>query len=289
VNNFIEIAEGLIGTGKHKEAIDLATKAIDANPHNSEAYNYRGVAQYMLLNIDEAFDDLNNAIKLDDENHKAYSDRATIYTNKQEYDLAIKDLGTATEIAPENNYYKNCLARLHLIKKEYTSSLEFSNNVLNKVPLDFFALLYKADALTCLKEYRESANCYRMLLTNYQGDAIIYNNLGFCEIYTNELQLSKEHFEKAIVYDVGFAYPYDNLGYVYYLEKDYANALELINTSIELDASNSWAFKNRALVYLATGKKQEAKEDLLLSLELGYTKDYDDEVNEILRNEFNIR
>lgn len=289
MENFSHIATGFISTARYKETVQYANELLKTYPQFSEAYEYRGIANYMLLNIDEAFADLAKAIELDGQNHKAYSNRGNIYADKQDYDKAIEDYQSALAVVPENIYYKVNLSRLYLLKKDYQRSVALADDVLNQDPLNYYALSYKAAAHCDLKKYNDAAYFYQLLVENYADNSDVYNGLGFCQIYTNELEKAKKNFLRSIKLDPDYAYPYDNLGYVCYLEKDYTEAMRLIEESIQLDLSNSWAYKNRALVYIALGKKAEAKADLLHALELGYTKHYDDDVNNILHKEFNIR
>jgi tetratricopeptide (TPR) repeat protein len=286
VEKLLEIGSGFLDTGKHNEAISYFNKAIEINPENSEAYEFRGMAKYMLLEVDDAMQDVTTAISLDNNNHKALSSRANLFAIKQEFDKAIADLENASAVVPENLYYLINLAQLYLVKKNFERALSLTNIVLNQMPTDYDALFFKAIAHCDLKQYQQAIECYLLMQNHYSPNADISNGLGFCQIYTGELTEAKKNFNAAIKYAEGFAYPWNNLGYVYYLEKDYQEALKLINNSIRLDASNSWAFKNRALVYLATNDKERAYVDLLHARELGYTKDYDNEVEEILNNHF---
>jgi Tfp pilus assembly protein PilF len=76
-------------------------------------------------------------------------------------------------------------------------------------------------------------------------------------------------------------YTYNNIGYTYYKMGDYAKALKNINYSLSQDSKNAYAYKNRALVYIAQGKKALACADLAKAESLGYTKEYDNEVQEL--------
>jgi tetratricopeptide (TPR) repeat protein len=284
LTQFSEIISGHIHAGYFKEAIDYADKEIARNPSSSEAFEYRGIAKYMMMYIDEAFEDLNKAISLDNNNHKALSNRANIYRDRQEYEQAISDYKLALSIAPENLYYKTSLAHIYLVLKDYQNCLNFAGSVLNVEPINYYGLYYSAVSFHDIKNYKEAIACYKILLTHYPPTWELYNNLAFSQTYNNELKAAKDNFQKAIDADIYAAYPYDNLGYVFYLEKNYPIALELINKSIELDPSNSWAFKNRALVYIALGKIDSATSDLNYALELGYSKIYDNEVETLLKN-----
>lgn len=285
-DNQIEIANGLLDIGKGKEAVEYLTKIIYTDSNSTKAYELRGAANYMLLNIEEAIQDYTKAIQLDGRNDIAYSSRGVIWRDRQLFDKAHEDFTSATKISPENLIHKINIAHAHIVLKNYYEALIKCEEVLNFDPANYYALLYKADSYLALKEYRKSVEIYKAVVYNFQADSFTYNNLAFSQIYTGDLKEAKKNFKLAIKLTPDFPYPWDNLGYVYYLEKNFKEALGLINKSIELNVSNSWAYKNRALVYLATGEKEKAYTDLLFALELGYTKEYDNEVEEIIAKHF---
>jgi len=77
------------------------------------------------------------------------------------------------------------------------------------------------------------------------------------------------------------AFALNNRGFIKFNLNDHAGAMEDIQKSIELDPENSFAYKNRALIYLSTDSISLACTDLNKALELGFTKDYGNEVLEL--------
>jgi tetratricopeptide (TPR) repeat protein len=286
LEDFVEIANGFISAGQYREAVIYANKTIEKHPDFSEGYEYRGIARYCLLEMDEAHTDLSKAIELDPTNHKAFSSRSNLYRFKEKYEEALADCENAIRLAPANLSYRNMQAELFLMMKEFEQCISSASFVLNLHPADYNALWFKACALGELKKHHDAVAVYRIILNNFTHSESLYNNIAFAQIYTNEWEEAKKYFQAAIKLNPEWAYPWDNLGYVYYLEKNYTEALKLINNSIRLDPSNSWAYKNRAIVYLATGRIEEAKADLLRANELGYSRVYDEEVNQLLEKEF---
>jgi len=287
LEEFVDIANGFINAGQYREAVFFANKTIEKYPDFSEAYEYRGIARFSLLEMDEAYADLSKAIELDPDNHKALSSRSSLLMYKERYEEAMSDCVLAIQQAPSNISYKNLQSELYLRKKDYEKCIDVANDILNFWQGEYDTFMFKAAALSSLKRHREAIDVYAILLNNFTHTEILYNNIAFEQIYTNEWEAAKKNFRAAIRLNPEFAYPWDNMGYVYYLEKNYDEALKLINNSILLDPSNSWAYKNRAIVYLATGKRDEARSDLYRANELGYSRVYDEEVNELLRTEFN--
>ena len=58
--------------------------------------------------------------------------------------------------------------------------------------------------------------------------------------------------------------------------------MEDINKSIELYPTNSYAYKVRALIHIANKKDEKACEDLDIAIELGYTQQYGEEVQQLI-------
>ena len=77
------------------------------------------------------------------------------------------------------------------------------------------------------------------------------------------------------------ALAFNNRGFVYYKMGDYKKALIDINKSLKMYPSNSYAFKNRALIYIAQKKRKDSCNDMAKAIELGFTKMYGAEVEDL--------
>ncbi len=75
---------------------------------------------------------------------------------------------------------------------------------------------------------------------------------------------------------------YNNRSFAKFNIKDFEGALLDVNKSINLDSKNSFAYKVRANVYLEKKDNVNACKDLKKALELGYTKDFGSDVQELL-------
>lgn len=115
-------------------------------------------------------------------------------------------------------------------------------------------------------------------------NAATYLNRGF-------VLLQKGEFEKA-VYDlervprytnsqVDVAYSLNNLGYAYYKLHKLDLAEEKINQSIRILPSNSYAYRNLALISIEKGDIPAACKHLSKSVELGFTREFGNEVIEL--------
>ena len=118
----------------YQGAIEDITKAIEINPKDSDAFNYRGLAfNYIgfetgeIKNFDNAFEDYSKAIELDSKNASAYHNRGLFKYYSEDAKGAIDDLTEASKLDPKDNtnYFTLGLAKLKLNQKE-SACLDFN-------------------------------------------------------------------------------------------------------------------------------------------------------------------
>jgi|GEM_PF-2702851 len=283
IDEKIEIADGFFHSGKFKKAIDYLTKIISENNNEYKAYISRGYAYFFIADTEKAICDLTHAIELYSKADQAYWYLAQIYISKTDYETAKEYIIKALEIDKGNFNYIGDFALIEQNLKNYSNCIELCSKILSYYPVEIFALNTRGYCFMSLKDYKNAIIDFESALVEKPHDCFTLNNLGFALLKNGEYKKAYKYLQLAIEIEPKFAYPYDNLGFVYYLDNDFEKALKLINTSIEIDQSNSWAFKNRALVYIATNNKEKAKLDLLHAKELGYSEEYDNEVEELLK------
>ncbi|MBI9054535.1 MAG: tetratricopeptide repeat protein [Bacteroidales bacterium] len=100
----------LIHKGKHKDAIENLTRALDLaydskdSFFKSKIYVNRGAAYQKLFNFDAALNDYSEAIKTNKNNPNVYMYRGYLYYQNNEYELALSDFNTVIDIDPENPF-----------------------------------------------------------------------------------------------------------------------------------------------------------------------------------------
>ena len=65
--------------------------------------------------------------------------------------------------------------------------------------------------------------------------------------------------------------------------QDYEGALDDANRSIVVYPESAYAFRNRGMIYITMSKNTEGCRDFKQALSLGFTKKYDNEVEEFHR------
>ena len=96
---------------------------------------------------------------------------------------------------------------------------------------------------------------------------------GAIEDYNKFLELNKENNN---------AFAFSNRGHAKYMVNQFDEALIDIEKSISLDSTNSFVYKNRALIFISLDSLHLACNDLRKAMQLGYSEDYDNEVEKLM-------
>jgi len=95
------------------KALSACSRLIDTVPHSEKqvaiAYFYRGRAQYLKHQVEQAIKDYDQALAIDPRLAEAFSERGSAYLALNRIDLAIADCSQAIQINPNNAaYHYNC-------------------------------------------------------------------------------------------------------------------------------------------------------------------------------------
>ena len=103
-HEFSDQSQGLryAGKGEHDKAIASFTKAIAAEPHNSESYLGRANSYSAKGDYDHAIADYGNAIEIEPRDGVVYRKRADAYRLKGALDNAITDYSKTIELDPKD-------------------------------------------------------------------------------------------------------------------------------------------------------------------------------------------
>lgn len=215
------------------------------------AYLSKGAIHLFKDNYDLALIDYNKAVQLGSNDDETYAVRAIIYTKLGKYSKALADYTKAIAVSKHNK------RRLYLARAE-------AYRTIDKPAL-------------ALRDYDSVIALDSTYFPPVEGKAFTYLML---KKYDKALEMLKLVMTKKIS-NRRRIYTYNNIGHTYYKMGDYAKALKNINYSLSQDDKNAYAYKNRALVYITQGKKALACADLAKAEALGYTKKYDNEVQEL--------
>jgi tetratricopeptide (TPR) repeat protein len=89
-------------TAHNLKAIAAYSKAIDLDPKNRRAYNYRGTEKMDLKDFRGAITDFSKAIEIDPMDAESYTDRGKSKIELKDYKGALTDFSKAIELDPKN-------------------------------------------------------------------------------------------------------------------------------------------------------------------------------------------
>jgi Flp pilus assembly protein TadD len=167
-------------TGRHKEAVEAYTKAIELNPAYVEAYHNRGVANYKLGKNQEAVDDLSRAIELDPKHPRAYYNRAIVLGALRRYKEAVDDGTKAIELNPKDaNAYMNrgidCIA-MH----DYDRAVADFNKAIQLSPKDASVCYARGVAYHKLGRVKEAEKDFsNSAKLGYKGAQDFFKSKGY--------------------------------------------------------------------------------------------------------------
>lgn len=214
-----------------------------------------------------------------------YIFRSNIFDAYGLYDKAIMDFSSAIEIS------KDSIMKAHYYSsrgglKHKTRDFEGAyNDLIVAISFDSTNLDALNNLAAVSKEVNRPEEAIEYLEKIIKIDssyAPAYVNLGFTYQSAGKHELAIENFDMAIKYQPEEAFGYSNRAFSKLKTNDLNGAMADINHSLELYPTNSYAYKIRALIYLKENKSEKACADLKEANLFGYTKQYGNEVDELL-------
>lgn len=285
----------------------------------AEAYMSRGICRQSLQNYVAALQDFNEGLKIKPEFIKLYQSKVRLYVATKKYSDAIQWADKGLEIKPfdsdlmlkkseafhylkkydeailtlkllNTEYPKNKMgykytASNYQYKKNWDSTLKYFEKAIELDPLDMesfydrgIAYAHMKDTLNAMKDIRHA------MQLDTANRWIGYNNIAyFIKFEEKDFNSALNLLNNAIKLNPEFAYAYSNRGYAKMNLGDLKGAHQDIKKSIEIDNTNSFAYKHLGLLLLKEGKKSQACYNFEKAIELGYTEMYDDEVENLLK------
>lgn len=235
--------------GNYEEAVKYFVSAIDKNPERAEYYLDHGMALIGLSRYDEAireFDriimDKNIALVLKN-NKRALRGKGIAYFKMSDYKEAI-------------NYFDEAL----------------NINVLSDLNMDI--LYYKGKALMYTGAYKEAAQTYTDIISQYGEEAHVYADRAYTYQKTGEYDKGLEDYDKAIALE---ANNYEYYFRKYYLLRDMGRdneAKEVLSKAAQLEVKTKADKFNLAKIHYYQGLYDQAFPELSESFANGFIDAY---------------
>lgn len=170
-------------SNNHRAAINLFTKAIQANPNDAEMYDLRGDAYKANGDNQKALADYSKAISINPNYAAAYTSRATVrWIDKSDAQGALTDLNKALNLDPSQDkaYFFRAIIRIQQQDKQ--AALADINNAIKYVVNDADGYMYKGIG-SALQGDKQGAK------TNLQKSASLYQLRGDESSYSEVMKL----------------------------------------------------------------------------------------------------
>lgn len=212
---WLEKSRGFLHKQQWPQAIDAASKAIVANPKNSDGFIYRSWARAENGDYHEAIEDASKAIQHDGQNPLAYNNRAYAYELASSPELAIMDYEFACKLGYQTAC--NTAKKLQQItarnkdkvrdltaktvaafkQKKWNSVESYAGQILKVDSNNTDAYINRAAARTELGKYGKALNdCNNALIINPQL-GVAYNNKGYIFELMGEVKKAILEYETA--------------------------------------------------------------------------------------------
>jgi type IV pilus biogenesis/stability protein PilW len=238
---YLDLGVELFQKGRLDQAIAEFNQAIELNPRDAEAYNYRGSAYLKKGQIDRAIADYDQVLRLKPRYAEAYTDRGVAYGAKGQYDRAIADFNRAVELNPRYAPAWSCRGGMYLNKGQIDRAIADFSKAVEVDP----------------------------------GYAMGYNNRGTAYMQQKRYDQAIFDFDKALRLDPRQASAYANRGIAYFEKGQIDRAITDLTRALEIDPGVAPAYEARAKAYTNKGEYQKAWQDVTRAQKLGMKVDPD--------------
>lgn len=282
----IDSAFKFIDDHNYGKAINIYNSILATDTKNARVYELRGLAYQEIKDYESAFRDYCRSIDADHRYWMGYLRRADLLAMGEDFNEALKDYDIALQFADSTLEKISILVNRAQAKRRQQNvdgAITDLNKVLEYDSSNVAALTNLGAFLPEVGKPQEAIKCLEKVIrldSTFEGG---YGNLAFLYSELGEYKKALEVSNKLLSFKPNEALALNNRGYIKYKLNDLAGALEDINNSIQLYPGNSYAFRNRGLVYIAMKKSYEACADFNKSLNLGFSKEYGNEVEELVK------
>lgn len=224
--------------GRHEEGLDVFSKAIEINPQYAGAWYNKGVALYELGRHQEALDAYNKAIEIDPQYADAWYNKGVALCDVGRYKEALDAFSKAIEIDPQDaSAWNNKGVALDDLGR-HEEALDAHNKAIEIDPQNASAWNNKGVALYELGRYEEALEAYNKAIEINPQYALAYSNLAEVCFDFGLLQETKSNADQAISLNETLTPALLLRGKVEIEEKDYTRANQSFTQAISSDPGN---------------------------------------------------
>ncbi len=268
----------------YQKAIDQINLALQSDSTRAEYLLLKGNAQYSLKLYQPAFETFTKLIKFHPNDAIAFNQRGLLLNTIAEFEYAIRDFDMALQLNNPDSIRLSLLINRGAAKVSIRDFNGAYNDFMSAYKIDSLNIGTLNNLASVCDEVGKGDLTFKYLFKILDIDSTFigaWGNIGFKYQEMGDYKKAVQYFDKVLSLDPEEALAYNNRGFNRLKLGDYKGAMTDVEKSIKLYPSNSFAFKNRALIYIAQNKYREACTDLDRALELGFTKMYGKEAEDL--------
>jgi tetratricopeptide (TPR) repeat protein len=272
--------------GNYLSAIQTYNRIIALDPENGKWYLNRGQDYAMLRNFKRAEADYSEAIRRQPKLFDAYLSRAILYFSLEEHEKSINDYNHALRNTTDLGMQVFVLNNRGNAKAGRTDLKGAHADFLRAHALDSFSVVTLNNlgkTLNLMGRGDEALYYFRKLLTFDSSDIAARSEIGYTLLSLHRFEESIAEYDVILASDPNQPLALSNRSIAKLNLSDFSGALTDASQSILLMPDNAYAFRNRALIFISIEKNTEGCADLEKSLELGFSRKYDTEVETLYK------
>jgi len=242
-------------------AIDDFNLAVELDPNNAVAYNYRGISYNFLNEYKLAIHDFDAAIQIDPKEVAAYVNRGNSYAGLGDDNRAIQDYDQAIKIDPQLAQAYNNRGLSYATLQDYPRALDDYTYAIQIDPHDEDPYNNRGVCYATLGNYSRAIQDYDKAIKINPQDASAYINRGNAYSGLGNERKAIEDYTIAIELIPEEPGAYVNRGNAYATLADYDNAIRDYTKAIQINPQYEKAYYYRWLIYQKLGKTMEAEMD----------------------------
>ncbi len=272
--------------GKFAKAVKAIDKTIDKDPVNSQYHIAKADYQLQLKEYEGAVKTLSHAMELMPDSFELFNMMGVLSESFKMNEMAIMYFGLAYSKAAKNTDKAAVLVNRGGTKLKMRNFQGSYDDLIIARRLDStnIDVLNNLAAVSDKVGHENETLGYIMAILEIDSNYVpAYINLGFKYQALNRHKEAINFFDRAVKLAPFEALAYSNRAYSKLKTEDIEGAKKDINKSIELFSTNSYAYKIRALIHVENANKKKACEDLHTATQLGYRKQFGEEVDELIK------
>lgn len=265
----------------YQTALSLYDQAVKADKKDTEPLFRRGLAKVYTKDLEGAIQDFTKVIKQNPDHVQAYLNRGNAYSVMKNYDKAMADFSKSEELNPKNVAVHQNRGKMYFEMKKYDLSADSYSKAIALEPNNAILYLYRADSYHYAgqddKTEEDLVTVVKLDSTNFLGR----QNLAFRYLSTEKFLEAEKLYEKLYRENPDDGYILNNYGFLKHKLGKTEEAITMIQRSIDILPKNAYAYKYLSEIYLSKNQLTDMCNAISKGLELGFTRDFGSELQEM--------